>query len=247
VLTEFLKRTVRLAEAWGTRRRATVTFRGMGLELVASRWWDDARQDSFDEDILPYFDALPRDTRPGNVLDLGAASGMFSLGACLAWPTARVFAFEPSPRQRILLKRNLRRNGMRGRVEIHPVATWNRATQLSFRSHGGAGTLLASSCLPNTVRFEEMVPTVSLDEWTEARGVTGLDLIKMDIEGAELETLEGGRATLQRFHPQLLIQAYHLRDGRPTHDRCGRLLADLGYTWRDALPGKLLIHAFYRA
>jgi hypothetical protein len=65
----------------------------------------------------------------------------------------------------------------------------------------------------------------------------------MDIEGAEVEALEGARSVLTRWRPELLVQAYHERNGSRTYERCAALLADLGYACREATPGSGLLHA----
>ena len=50
----------------------------------------------------------------------------------------------------------------------------------------------------------------------------------MDIEGAEIEALEGARNTIMKDHPILLIEAYHEREGHPTLGRVLALLRSFG-------------------
>jgi FkbM family methyltransferase len=50
------------------------------------------------------------------------------------------------------------------------------------------------------------VPAVRLDDWVERSGMSRLDFIKMDVEGAESHVLQGAAATLQRFRPILLTE-----------------------------------------
>lgn len=182
------------------------------VRLMRSIWWDETASVFFQQEIEPYWLALPkREYRV--VWDLGAASGMFSLLACIRMPKAQVIAFEPSKRQRILLGRNVRRNRLTGRVIIEPFAAWNRTEHMVFRTHGAISSLKETGEHLGTLPFEETVSAMSLDEWNDRAGRKPVDLVKMDIEGAEIEALEGMRETLARFRPVLLIQAYHHRGG----------------------------------
>ena len=54
-----------------------------------------------------------------------------------------------------------------------------------------------------------------------------VDFIKLDVEGAEAEALEGALATIKAFHPVILIELHSTR----ARERCEALLAGLGYTW----------------
>jgi FkbM family methyltransferase len=88
------------------------------------------------------------------------------------------------------------------RVEIRPVATGERHTTLRFEATGtpattfGATGSLEVECLP-------------LDELLEGRSPT---TIKMDIEGAEYDTLKGARAVIRRCAPVLEVCVYHTQD-----------------------------------
>jgi FkbM family methyltransferase len=51
--------------------------------------------------------------------------------------------------------------------------------------------------------------TISIDDFVSKNGITKVDFIKMDIEGAELKALEGALKTIQQFKPKLAIAMYH--------------------------------------
>jgi FkbM family methyltransferase len=228
-----------MLEAAVTPRRSHLTFASRDLRFVRSIWWHDAHQASFDVEIQPYFDALPPGRDYRCICDAGAAAGLFAVAACARFPTAQVRAFEPSLRQRIILRRNLRLNGCTRQVDVIPIGLWHSTGVLDFRTHGAIGALRAATELPLTLAFAERVRVDSLDHVVMRHGVR-FDLIKMDIEGAELEAIEGARDTLRRDRPELLIQAYHQRDGARTFERCAARLQSLGYTVREAASTGLL-------
>jgi FkbM family methyltransferase len=232
-MLEALKRFVRICEARVTPFRGSVKFNNRQLTLVRSVWWNSARQDHFDKEIAPYFEAIGP-LRPRVVLDIGAATGGFTVAACVAFPEARVYAFEPSLRQRIVLTRNVGANGIADRVTIEPIGLWKEEGDLSFRTHGDISTLEAVSALPKGLVFGERVRVRTLDDWFRQAGLSHVDLIKMDVEGAEIEILEGAAATLSMTAPMLLVQAYHFRGGKRTFETCKSMLERLGYACQEA-------------
>jgi FkbM family methyltransferase len=242
-MTERLKRAVRLVEAAVTPRRSAIAFAGRDLRFVRSIWWHDAHQASFDAEIEPYFQMLTPGGVYRTICDAGAAAGLFAVAACARFPGARVHAFEPSARQRVILKRNLRLNGFSDRVDVVPLGLWDAAGVLEFRTHGAIGALRVAAELPRTLAFGEHVRVDALDGWASRARVTGIDLIKMDIEGAELEALAGAGEILRRDRPELLVQAYHRRAGARTFERCERLLRSLGYSVSEAPAHAGLLHA----
>jgi FkbM family methyltransferase len=58
-------------------------------------------------------------------------------------------------------------------------------------------------------RLEKGLPTRTIDGLVNANEVKRIDLIKMDIEGSELEALRAGENSLRRWHPKLAISLYH--------------------------------------
>ncbi|MBS0659699.1 MAG: FkbM family methyltransferase [Verrucomicrobia bacterium] len=233
---ESLKNAIRTAEAHLTPRTSEVAFQGRTLRFRRSLWWVNETQAGFDEEIRPYFEAVEA-KRFHHIVDAGAATGMFTVAAALLWPGSRIYGFEPSTRQRVLLQRNLKLNGIEpGRVSVEPFGLWDREESLAFRTIGAMSAFMAVSELSGQLSFGESVPVVPLDSWRQRVGAGRVDLIKMDIEGAEIEALKGAQETLEKDRPELLIMAYHLRDGGRTYEKCARFLETLDYIARE-MPG----------
>jgi FkbM family methyltransferase len=95
------------------------------------------------------------------------------------------------------------------RLHIYPFALWKEETTLyfpvDFEKFTPEGTYVLPEKQANTVE----VPAVSIDEFVSSKSLTRVDFIKMDIEGAEIEALEGAKETIREFKPQMAIAVYH--------------------------------------
>lgn len=177
------------------------------------------------------------------VVDAGAATGQFSVAFALTHPGSRIIAFEPSRRQRILIRRNLAINHVAKQCTIEPFGLWSENGTLAFRTHGAISSLELVSELSGRFLFTEKARVIRLDDWARQNQLPRLDLIKMDIEGAEIEAIQGMKNVLVRHRPALLIQAYHIRNGSRTLEHCINELCSLGYACREIASSGLLIAA----
>jgi len=139
--------------------------------------------------------ALQRAVRPGmTALDVGANLGLYTvLLSRLVGPTGRVIAFEPDPHHFALLIKNCALNGC-ANVEAHNVALGTGRSRLALRKrllNSGANTLgnPDSRVFPTSVE----VDVVSLDEFLPA---IRPDLVKIDVQGWEMDVLGGMQRTL---------------------------------------------------
>ena len=145
----------------------------------------------------------PRST----VLDVGANVGAYTILFALWAHAGHVVAFEPSPDARAGLRRHIDLNGVAPRVCVEPFAVCAVTGTASFRADAFSGANALVPEVPGS-RATITVRTTSLDEYCEARG-THPDVVKIDVEGAELDVLRGARRTLAQpgltafveFHP----------------------------------------------
>jgi len=134
---------------------------------------------------------------PGmTVLDIGANVGFFTLlAARQVGATGRVYAFEPDPRTFRYLQQNIRNNAMEAIVTVAQVAASDTEGTATFFLSKGAflSGLFSSAFSTGDGATTTTVQTVRLDE--RLSGVK-IDVVKMDIEGAELHALRGMRDLL---------------------------------------------------
>jgi FkbM family methyltransferase len=161
--------------------------------------------------------------RPGmHVCDIGAHVGYFSLlFAVQAGPSGRVLVFEPNPANVAKIQAMARINQLTN-VSVFPVAVSDRNGEVQFVAErtGSMGSIMPSTSTGSGRAM--VVRTVRLDD--ELRGVDRIDLIKMDIEGAEVQALTGMTDLLMRCRPVLLCE-WHPAAAGPGHadlfDRLG--------------------------
>lgn len=165
--------------------------------------------------------------RPGDVVwDVGAHHGYVAL---LAWQrvgaTGEVHAFEPSPRNRRLMQRHLRWNGA-ANVQVHPCALGASDRVSRFGGTGTSKTLALGG-------GDEMVQVRTGRSLVEEGCCRAPTLLKIDVEGAEAEVLEGALPVVPTRG--CILIALHSQDA----DRaCSALVAAAGY---ETLPSEGLI------
>src|SRR4051812_18084730 len=178
---------------------------------------------------------IKANTRPGQVsLNIGAHMGIYAL-ALARWtgPAGRVFAFEPNPETRGALQKHIALNGLTDRIDIFAETVSDVAGHATFHATGqeGFSRLDVRNDAASSGRALT-VPVTTVDTFCAARGLTP-DWMTLDIEGLELEALEGARQTITRSRGTLhLVVEMHppLWNGQDGRERMNSLLASLGLT-----------------
>ena len=189
---------------------------------------------------------VERYLQPGmTVLDIGAHHGFYSLlASAKVGASGRVIAFEPSPREREKLLRNLALNGC-SNVQVEDCALADSAGQQELILVGSNNSGCNSLRPPNVAEPVSMVAVrvATLDRYFAGHPLPHVDFIKLDAEGAELAILKGARTAL-KAHPRPLIQC-ELEEIRTQpwgyHPlEVVALLDTMGYRWFRAQPGEIL-------
>jgi len=169
--------------------------------------------------------------RPGDtVWDVGANMGLFSFAAAVAaGQEGRVLALEPDTKLAGLLRRSAAESASRAPVEVLPVAVSDEESVARFHvaRRNRATNHLAGfgSSMAGGVRSTHLVPTVTLD-WLAAR-FPAPDVLKVDVEGAELAVLSGAAGVLARS-PTVICEVYEKNAAAVSG-----ILAGHGYTLYD--------------
>lgn len=191
---------------------------------------------------------LRRFVGPGAVcVDIGASYGTYTVPlARLVSPGGWVHAFEPRSRSRAVLRSAVA--GLTdGNVSVHPVALADRAGSETIVTPRRRwllpvpgrtflkGTLDEDYHAGFADEFggasERTVEVRTLDAFVDEGRIARLDLVKIDVEGAELRVCEGGAQALARFRPVVVceIEDRHTRKyGHPADDVLA-WFRDLGY------------------
>jgi len=170
------------------------------------------------------------------VLDIGAHHGLYTLLASKrVGPSGRVFAFEPSPRERKALQWNVGLNRCKN-VLIEELALGKEEGEGRLYVVDGHETGCNSLRPPASAGATSPVAVrvSSLDAWLRTHDVKTVDFIKLDVEGGELAVLQGARKILEvRPRPVILAEVQDIRT-QPWGYRASdiiRYLSEMDYKW----------------
>ena len=188
------------------------------------------------------FEIYERDTvevfkeivKPGmTFVDVGAFVGYYTLlAARLVGTQGRVYAFEPNPHAFAILRKNVEENQYDRIVRTIAKAVSNRNTKMWLFLAGGAAGEASLYPGKKDPRERVEVETTTLDEFFAQEGWPKVHVVKIDVEGAEVEVLEGMREIIARnpdikliieFNPNTQIKS------RGSYEELLELLRGLGF------------------
>ena len=140
---------------------------------------------------------------PGSVVcDIGANIGNHTVYFTKVMGAAKVLAFEPQSHCHATLTDNIALNGLQDRAVAYNCligAVTGNGTLSRFNARNLGGTSFAASDLGD-------LPLFALDEVIEPDDLARLDLIKIDVEGMQMEVLQGAEGVLDKQRPAIWIE-----------------------------------------
>ena len=162
---------------------------------------------AFDPNEFAFLDSF---LQPGMVfVDGGAHEGVYSLFAALRTsPGGRVVAFEPSARERASWQANMDLNSCQASLIPAALGQTDGEATLVLAQSGRSGHNTLGEFVWDGVHeaARVKVPVRCLDSIAADLGLTRLDLLKLDIEGAETHALRGAARVLREFRPVILLE-----------------------------------------
>lgn len=175
---------------------------------------------------------LPADA---TIFDVGANMGVTAAMMAARLPSARIYCFEPGPEPFEFLTETVRLNGF---ARVHPLKKAlamepGRMSFLENKQSAGASHLVTQQTLGGG---NEVVSVSTVDLEMEALGLDRLDLIKIDVEGFEIDVIAGARKTLASHRPHVVLEfnSFTMMAFRDVYPRAflERLIADFPYVYQ---------------
>jgi len=165
------------------------------------------------------------------VLDAGANCGHLSIFfSKLVGKNGLVYAFEPDTFNIERINTNIKLNkDLSNNIKIEELLLWNENKLVDFYEAGTVGS--SAIWIPDTDKCVKK-EAIRIDDWVTKNNIQELDFIKMDIEGAEIEALEGCIQTIQNLKPNFAIASYHIVDGEATYIKVEEFFKKRNYPYR---------------
>ena len=221
-----------------TDKGICMTTRDMGIKMIASQV--DQRLVPVDilnfgeserNEIMILKNLVKRNYKAKfTMIDIGANVGWYSINFAKSFPKSRIYSFEPIPSTYALLLSNIDMNGLTNITII----------QAGVSDHKGVATFYydpqvsANASLVNLgekANIEKLdAPLVTLDKYCYQKSIKP-DLIKVDVEGAELFVFKGARQLISDNHPIIFVEMLRKWSSKFGYhpNQTIELLKDLGY------------------
>lgn len=154
------------------------------------------------------------------VLDVGACVGAFARS--VAGKAKRIVAIEPEPDNVVCLRKNVQEFE---NVDIIQKGVWSKKGYLNLNlSWGIEGHSITKTGSQGSVNIQ----VDSIDNIVSDLNIEKVDFIKMNVEGAEIEALEGAKKTLKNTE-KISVASYYQRNGKITAPRVRDFLDSQGF------------------
>lgn len=205
--------TARLVEWWLRsllQRSAVIKLHEWDAQMFLPANWRGIAKllFAFREQYEPELGQLERILSPGKIfVDVGACYGIYTLAASrIVGERGRVISFEPALRAFRILQENIKLNCLTNTL-AYPVALADKRGSAQLYQHPNVGCDSLGRDHSFT-RIAEDVHTESLDSVLRENSIERVDVIKMDVQGAEELVLRGASRVLHASRPIVIFEVY---------------------------------------
>ncbi|GAB4536734.1 MAG: FkbM family methyltransferase [Pleurocapsa sp.] len=223
-MSEQNKLALRLSQLGAVNRDVTMSLGvGAGLKFNSGQAHPDLALGRYELALQQTFGEY---LKPGDIFyDIGANVGFFTIiGAKLVGEAGTVYAFEPLPNNAANIRHNIQLNGFNTVTVIEKAVSEKTAPGKLLVTENVGGNTLSGADSPPDVTGAIAVELIAIDDLISQGQIKPPNLIKVDVEGAELDALKGMEQTLRQYRP---IVIYEIDDGKQDNfDRKQQAVAD---------------------
>lgn len=174
-----------------------------------------------------HYQAKYRLQRGDVAIDAGAFNGHISLLFSLkVGPSGRVIAIEPDDKNIVIMQKNILLNQSVHNITMTRDVLWNSSGEVEFSEQGGVASSVYYKPASQPLVTKK---TITLDDLVRNLALPRVNLIKMDIEGAEINALSGAIDCIKKYKPNFAIASYHIVNNQPTRFFVEQFLACYDY------------------
>ena len=170
------------------------------------------------------------------IIDAGAYEGEFTiLASKLVGRTGKIISIEPTNNGYYKLSKNIALNNLTNVIPLK-IALWNKKGKLKISDEFGASHI--------TNQDGEEIETETIDNLIDKLGLKRVDFLKADIEGAEIQMLEGAKRTLtNKIIKNFAIASYHIVNGEMTFKSLENTFRKFNYLVKTRFKSHLTTYA----
>jgi len=212
-----------------------VKSRGIDFTMKSDNWITQFRWDTFNHkepETLDWIDAYVGQAH--TLFDVGANVGIYSMYAALKNRNLKVFSFEPEYSNLYQLRENIVKNNLGDQIDVYSIGlgSTNHVSRLHIQDMTPGAALHSESIENITVSrtgkkiiFREGIYCMTLDQFCEEENKIP-SLLKIDVDGNELEVLKGGQEILRNKDMRSLIM--EVQTEPKYYASCAKILKEAG-------------------
>ncbi len=200
--SSFIGRLVPMPSLFAKPSWRVVDRNGLRLKLDISDMVDWYIYFDFKDPVLPFL--ISNLSEDSVMIDVGTNIGFVSLSCAKHLTHGRVYGFEPSTYNYQKCMKNISLNSV-SNVEINQIGLGKTPSVLSLRSNDQSNHGMSHIDLLEQGDTEKITIN-TLDNFALSHGLTKMDLLKIDVEGFELQVLQGGTKSIQQFKPLIVLE-----------------------------------------
>ena len=223
----FKKKAVATTYSWVRINKGL--FNGKTLFLPDS-WGEKIINGEHESEIIKTMELIVN--QDGTFYDIGAHYGWFSI-AWLSLNGKYVEAFEPSSYNKGIIRKTVEINEFGKNLNLHAFALGKKSEESELQLYPtDTSRNFISKSKDNNLKTRESIQIKSLDEIYDTLKLKKPDLIKIDVEGYEIEVLKGSKNLLKKLKPTIIIEIHDVTNGLLVADFMSKLgfkMKILGY------------------
>ena len=193
-------RSIPFSDFWiPTRSGAKLRVERKNLDVYASIYNDGGR---WDPHVMEACNTLLRD---GDVFyDIGSNTGLFAIDFCYQHESVCCYAFEAQPLQSDAINSSIQLNNLKNAKCVSCLlGAQDGIGKLYLTSHS-----IHASIVPRESHYDELeLPMRTIDSLSSEGVVKDPDIVKIDVEGSEMNVLKGALKTFSRCSPSIIFEA----------------------------------------